>query len=169
MARIWWRTSSTRPPAEKYSTTYAGVNLPPRQAALRPTSDSPAQPAATFAIQTISHFVFIVGVGNGNSSGLPSATALAVSASAVFDLGGANQTVASLSDGNGGGGSVIDSATTLPSVLTLSPTGGSTTFSGSILGGGTLGAIELVLNGSGTQVLAGTNTYTGGTVVTSGS
>ena len=154
---------------QKYSTTYAGVNL---AAATGGTSAYVGFTGATgglFAIQTISNFVFNVGVGNGNSSGLPAATALAISASAVFDLGGANQTIASLSNGNGnGGGSVIDSAATLPSVLTLSPTGGSTTFSGSILGGGTLGAIELVLNGSGTQVLAGTNTYTGGTVVTSG-
>ena len=51
------------------------------------------------------------------------------------------------------------------SVLTLSPTGGSTTFSGMIQGGGTLGAISLVMSGSGTQVLAGSNTYTGGTTI----
>ena len=54
------------------------------------------------------------------------------------------------------------------SVLTLSPTGGSTTFSGLILGGGTLGTISLVMNGGGMQVLAGTNTYTGGTTISSG-
>ena len=155
--------------AQKYSTTYAGVNL---AAATGGTSAYVGFTGATgglFAIQTISNFVFNVGVGNGSSSGLPAATALAISASAEFDLAGANQTIASLSDGNGGvGGSVLDSATALASVLTLSPTGGSTTFSGSILGGGTLGAIELVLNGSGTQVLSGTNTYTGGTVVDAG-
>jgi autotransporter-associated beta strand protein len=154
--------------SQTYSRIYSGVNLP---AATGGTSAYVGFTGATggeFAIQTISNFVFNVGLGNGSSSGLPSATALKISTSAVFDLGGASQTVASLSDGNGGGGSVIDSASSLPSILTLSPTVSSTTFSGSILGGGTLGAIELVINGQGTQVLSGTNTYTGGTVVTNG-
>ncbi len=153
--------------SQTYSRTYAGVNLP---AATGGTSAYVGFTGATgglFAIQTISNFSFIAGVGNGNLSGLPASTALAISASAVFDLGGANQTVTSLADGTGGG-SVIDGASTLPSILTLSPTGGSTTFSGAILGGGTLGAIELVLNGSGAEVLSGTNTYTGGTVVNAG-
>jgi autotransporter-associated beta strand protein len=153
--------------SQTYSKTYAGVNLP---AATGGTSAYVGFTGATggeFAIQTISNFSFIAGLGNGNLSGLPAATALKISASAVFDLAGANQTIASLSDG-AGGGSVINSAPTLPSILTLSPTGGSTTFSGSILSGGTLGAIELVQNGSGTQVLSGANTYTGGTVVASG-
>ena len=54
------------------------------------------------------------------------------------------------------------------SILTLSPTGGSTTFSGMIQGGGTLGTISLVLSGSGTQVLSGSNTYTGTTTVNAG-
>ena len=43
----------------------------------------------------------------------------------------------------------------LPAILTLSPTGGSTTFSGMIQGGGTLGRLSLVMSGNGTQVLAG--------------
>ena len=37
-----------------------------------------------------------------------------------------------------------------------------------IQGGGTLGPISLVMSGSGTQVLAGSNGYTGGTTVKSG-
>ena len=153
--------------SQTYSKTYAGVNLP---AATGGTSAYVGFTGATgglFAVQTISNFSFIAGVGNGNLSGLPASTALKISASAVFDLGGANQMVASLADGTGGG-SVIDSAPTLASILTLSPTGSSTTFSGAILGGGTLGAIELVLSGSGTEVLSGTNTYTGGTLVAAG-
>ena len=58
------------------------------------------------------------------------------------------------------GGSVVNSAPVATS-LTLSPTGVPTTFSGTIQGGGTLGTISLVMSGSGTQVLSGSNTYTG--------
>ena len=48
-----------------------------------------------------------------------------------LDLSGDNQQVASLSDYvPGSGGSMINSNTGAVSVLTLSPTGGSTTFSG---------------------------------------
>ena len=50
----------------------------------------------------------------------------------------------------------------------MSPTGGSTTFSGLIAGGGTLGSLSLVMSGTGSQNLAGANTYTGGTTVASG-
>ena len=46
--------------------------------------------------------------------------------------------------------------------------GGTTTFSGNIAGGSGLGTLSLVMSGSGVQVLAGTNTYTGGTDVTGG-
>lgn len=53
-------------------------------------------------------------------------------------------------------------------MLTLSPSGGSSTFSGTIRGGGTLGALALVLDGSGTEVLSGTNSYTGDTTVDAG-
>ena len=72
------------------------------------------------------------------------------------------------------------------STLTLAPTAGSTTFSGTI-DGNSSGAISLVMSGTGTQVLAGsmtgpgsltvnsgelilsgTNTYTGGTTVDAG-
>ena len=43
---------------------------------------------------------------------------------------------------------------------------GTTTFSGTIQDGA--GQIALVVNGAGTQVLAGSNTYTGGTTITAG-
>ncbi len=113
------------------------------------------QQASNFAYNIISPAVSI----------LPATTALVVSASGTFDLGGNNQTVASLSDGIGGGGTVINSYLLLPSVLTVGPTGGSSTFSGSIEGGGGLGTLGLSVSGAGTLVLAGTNTYTGGTYV----
>ena len=61
-----------------------------------------------------------------------------------------------------------NSNTATASTLTLSATGGTTTFSGNIAGGSGLGTLSLVMSGSGVQVLAGTNTYTGGTDVTGG-
>ena len=101
--------------------------------------------------------------------GLPSTTALSIAANATLDLGGESQQVASLSDyAPGNGGSIINSNSGTSSVLTLSPTGASTTFTGSIMGGGTLGTISLVMNGSGTQVLCGSNTYTGPTTISAG-
>ena len=99
---------------------------------------------------------------------LPATTALSIAGSGILDLSGGNQQVASLSGQSpGNGGSIVNSGSAA-SVLTLSPSGGSTTFSGMIRGGGTLGRISLIKNGSGTQVLAGSNTYTGPTTVNQG-
>ncbi|MGA2253320.1 MAG: autotransporter-associated beta strand repeat-containing protein, partial [Thermoguttaceae bacterium] len=99
---------------------------------------------------------------------LPPTTALSIASGGKFDLAGGNQQVASLSDyAPGNAGSIVNSATGTKSVLTLSPTG-STTFSGTILGGGGLGTISLVISGSGTQVLSGSNTYAGNTTITAG-
>ena len=108
-------------------------------------------------------------VGNPGT-GLPAGSPVTIAKGATLDLDGEMQQIASLSDyrPGSGGGSIINSHSGAGSVLTLSPTGGSTTFSGMIQGGGTLGAISLVMNGSGTQVLAGSNTYTGGTTVNQG-
>jgi len=118
---------------------------------------------------------------------LPTKSAPSIAASATLDLGGISQQVASLSDYSPGNGGSIINSNSAASVLTLSPTGGSTTFSGVIQGGGTLGTISLVMGGSGTQVLtgallgpgslkvdsgtlilSGTDSYTGGTTVTAG-
>ena len=99
---------------------------------------------------------------------LPAATPLSIAAGATLDLGGGSQQVSSLSDYAAGNGGNIINRGTAASALTLSPTGGSTTFSGMIQGGGTQGAISLVMNGSGTQVLAGSNTYTGPTTISQG-
>ena len=62
---------------------------------------------------------------------------------------------------------MLNGNTTTPSTLTLSPTGTST-FGGTIQGGGALGTLALAINGSGTQVLTGVNTYTGGTQINAG-
>ena len=104
---------------------------------------------------------------NGVPGSLSAATAVSIAKGATLDLNGAAQTIASLAD-SGSGGSVVNSSTVFASTLTLSPTGGSTTFSGQILGGGTLGTLGLVMAGGGTQTLSGPNTYTGGTTVSGG-
>ena len=95
---------------------------------------------------------------------LSPATTLTVARGATLDLGGGSQQVQWLSDaGPGLGGNVINS-NSAAALLTFSPSGGaSTTFSGTIQGG-----IGLVMSGSGTQVLAGTNTYSGATQVSGG-
>ena len=100
---------------------------------------------------------------------LPKTTQLSVAANATVDLGGNNQQVFSLSDVNGAGGSIINSNSGFAASLTISPTDGSTTtFSGIISGGGTLGTLGLTVGGTGTQVLTGSNTFTGPTTITGG-
>ena len=103
-----------------------------------------------------------------NTGNLPSTTAVQIATGATLDLSGNSQTVASLADGIGGGGSIINNASALPATLTLNPASGSTTFSGAISDNGVANAISLVQAGAGTQVLAGNNTYTGTTTINAG-
>jgi autotransporter-associated beta strand protein len=125
------------------------------------TALSSANVAALFAANGVV-------VAGGGSKVLPTSTPVSVNATGTLDLHGVSQQVASLSDGPGGGGKVINSSG-FASTLTLSPSGrAKTTFSGQIVGGSGSGIISLVMSGSGTEVLAGTNTYTGGTTVTGG-
>ena len=108
------------------------------------------------------------GGGVTTLGGLPSITALTLNQGAALDLGGQNQTVFSPSDSAPGLGGIVQNSGGAPSTLTLAPTGGNaSTFSG-VIGGGGGGAIALTLSGSGLQVLAGNNTYTGATTIGSG-
>ncbi|MEI8045590.1 MAG: autotransporter-associated beta strand repeat-containing protein, partial [Verrucomicrobiota bacterium] len=110
----------------------------------------------------LSEVLFGTGAPDFNTSILPNATALSVAANSTLDLGGLSQHFTSLD----GGGSIINNNTHNASVLTLNPASGSTTFSG-VIGGGA-GKLGLVKTGSGTQVLAGSNTYIGDTTVHDG-
>ena len=104
----------------------------------------------------------------GSGGSLPSGTPVQIAAAGVLDLAGINSTIGSLADsGNSGGGTVTNTSAT-PATLTLAPTGGSTTFSGSIQDGALGGQVALTLNGAGTQVLSGVNTYSGPTTITAG-
>ena len=97
-------------------------------------------------------------------SALPANTPVQLASGAAFDLNGASQSIDSLANSAGGGGTVTNSAS-VAATLSLAPAG-STTFSGRIQDGAA--KVSLALNGPGIQVLAGSNTYTGGTTVNGG-
>jgi fibronectin-binding autotransporter adhesin len=99
----------------------------------------------------------------GANNGINTNAVLTQSASgaAVFDLNGFNQTLGGLSDGAVNPETITNSAAT-SSTLTLNLTAGFV-YSGSIGG-----RISLVQNGVGSQVLNGTNSYTGNTTVNGG-
>ena len=101
------------------------------------------------------------------------ATPVTSAAGIALDLNGGSQTVASLSGRPAAGGRHGDQQfQSAAAALTLAPTGGITIFSGTITdnngNGGGGGALSLVVNGPGTQVLAGSNGYAGGTTITGG-
>ena len=99
----------------------------------------------------------------GSNTALGNSSAVSVSTGAVLDLDGYSPTIGSLT----GSGTVTNSAASGTSTLTLTPAAGSTaTFSGIIQNGS--GTVALTLNGDGTEVLAGANTYTGATTITAG-
>ena len=102
-----------------------------------------------------------------NNGVLPAQTPVQIAAGATLDLNGSAQQVGSLNDYVGGSsyGAVTNGAA-IPATLTLAPTGGTATFTGSINDGS--GGVSLAISGSGTQVLSGTNAYTGGTVISNG-
>jgi autotransporter-associated beta strand protein len=97
----------------------------------------------------------------GVANGLPTngAVTLADAAGATLNLNGLKQTLAALSGGgaDGGGNVALGSAT-----LTISA-GNSGNYAGIISGGG-----RVVITNSALQIFAGPNTYTGGTLVSTG-
>ncbi|OQB84738.1 MAG: Autotransporter-associated beta strand repeat protein [Planctomycetes bacterium ADurb.Bin126] len=104
----------------------------------------------------------------GASAGaiLPAGTALQVQGGATVDLNGTTQTVASLGDYSGTGGTVTNSAA--GAALLAVSGAANTTFSGSLVDGA--GTLALLKAGTGALTLAGTNnTLTGGTTVQAGS
>ena len=85
---------------------------------------------------------------------------------ATLDLNGASQQIASLNDYVSGSQGTVTNGAAVPATLTLAPSGGTAIFSGSISDGS--GGVSLVINGNGTQILAGLNTYSGATMISSG-
>ena len=108
---------------------------------------------------------------------------LAINKGGIFHMGFGqnnswNQTIASLADGVNGGGSVYGSLTNWgilggpAQILTINDganPNASTSFSGNIGNGNPYaGVLSLVKNSTSTQILAGTNTYTGNTTINAG-
>jgi autotransporter-associated beta strand protein len=86
-----------------------------------------------------------------------------------------SNSIASMADGAGGGGAVQNGSASGTATLTLTGAkGGTTSFSGELRDGsggeGGLGGpvLAIIKNGGGTQILAGTNHYTGTTTVNGG-
>jgi len=99
-----------------------------------------------------------VTTAGGSTQILPATTPVNITASgASLDLNGQNQSIGSLAG-------VAGSAVTLEAgTLTTGGNNASTAFAGSISGAG-----GLVKNGTGTQTLSGSNSYSGGTTVNAG-
>ncbi len=98
-------------------------------------------------------------VGSSQALGVNSAVTLSNVTGATLNLTNYNSTIAALGGGGASGGNVTLGSGT----LTVGNAGGSGTYSGAISGTG-----GLVKSGSGTQTLAGNNTYTGATIISAG-
>jgi autotransporter-associated beta strand protein len=112
----------------------------------------------------------------GITNALPTGTALSVNGistigsttvtiPATLNLGGFNQTVASLSGTITGNAATITNNGISPSTLTVNG-GAATTFAGNITDG--VSAITLIRAGTGSLTLTGDNLYTGGTSILAG-
>jgi fibronectin-binding autotransporter adhesin len=88
-------------------------------------------------------------------------SAFTVGVSSTLDLNGHSNSVGSLA----GGGTVTNSSATA-AILTEGADNTSTTFSGSLSNGGS--TIGLTKTGTGTLILTGANTYSGGTTISAG-
>lgn len=113
--------------------------------------------------QAVESYLMYKWLGIGAVSNvLPGTTALAIGSGAALDLNGVNQTVGSLANSGSAGGIVTNTAGTL-STFTVGAANTDTAFSGAIQG-----AIALTKLGTGNQILSGTNTYTGATLISAG-
>ncbi len=133
----------------------------------------------TWAGTDPAHYLAVDGAQNGGaayayplsrritSNILPMTTPVRIAPRATLDLNGISQTIASLADGNGGGGSVTNSAGT-PVTLTLNQAAGEMTFNGMIADNGSANAISVVKSGAGTAKLVGNSAYTGPTLIEGG-
>jgi autotransporter-associated beta strand protein len=104
--------------------------------------------------------------GSMSLSALPDGTHVVVNAGAVLDLNGQSPRLGSLSDGNVGGGTVINAHATTESTLIVGHGGGTGSFSGLLADGS--GGLSVTVLGNGTQTLGNTNTYAGTTLVQQG-
>ena len=112
-----------------------------------------------------------VEIDSGND--LPVATALTIASAGALNLGGNSQMVGSLSGAAGAiiANNLVHPSHTYTSSLTVNPASGVTTFAGNIVDStlsSSHGNVALTMSGNGELVLAGANTYSGGTSVSGG-
>jgi autotransporter-associated beta strand protein len=107
-------------------------------------------------------------LGSGTTPSLNAS--LTVKAGGVFEMSESAGSVRSpFINSLAGDGTVINSGSTgSAGTLTISGTSGSTDFSGVITNGTNGGVIALTKSGASTQILSGSNTYTGATAVNAG-
>jgi autotransporter-associated beta strand protein len=101
------------------------------------------------------------------TGGTPTVGTVTMGSGATLALGSGGISAAAFADAAGGAaGAVVTNAGSSPATITLAPPSGTSSFSGSILDGS--GGISLAVNGAGTQVLAGADTFSGPTTVSGG-
>ena len=99
------------------------------------------------------------GVAPTFNSALPALSPVTLAGGTTLDLGGGTQAIGSLI----GSGSVINSTSSQPAVLTIGNDNSNQTFSGTISGNTSLTKV-----GSGTETLSGVNIYSGPTTINGG-
>jgi len=102
----------------------------------------------------------------GSSTAIASANALSVTGTGTVSLNGNALEVSDLSSASTT--AVVQNANAANATLTVNKASGSSTFDGLLQDGTGAGTLALSNTGAGTLTLTGTNTYTGGTSVSSG-
>jgi len=143
------------------------------------------------ALSGVNTYSGITYIGSGtvianSTTALSPNSAFQVNTGATLTLSGFSNTIASLADGSAGGGIVQNGAASGTATLTINGANGvNTSFSGVLQDGGGGGGgltlseglnapvpvivqLAIVKDGSGTLILSGTNTYTGGTTISGG-
>ncbi|MGC4013513.1 MAG: autotransporter-associated beta strand repeat-containing protein [Luteolibacter sp.] len=103
-------------------------------------------------------------IGAVNGMATNATPSIGVSAAGTLDLNGFNQTLGGLAKSTNGATVTNNGAN--PSVLTISYTGTTNTYDGTVVNG--TSAISLVKTGTGTFAVTGANTFTGGTTISAG-
>ena len=110
-----------------------------------------------------------LGVTNGLPTNLTVSGGSATGSGTALDLAGYDQSLNGLIAGTGTNSlKIINTNTGTPVTLTLNPTVNKSSSNTTILGGGGLGVINVVKDGTFSQTLGGINSYTGNTTVNAG-
>ena len=153
----WCTANDNTPGRNPYNWTVMGSNDNSTWIALDSKVDTGNSPNTTTT--------WAVGWALPTNGTLPSATALSIASGATFDMVGSSQTVGSLADYSGAGGSVTNAGI---SDATLTINGSSSTSFGGVISDGGTNKTAVTKNGSSTLTFTGSNTYTGTTLISGG-